>query len=240
MTVEQRSNKMNKGNILLIEDDEAIALSLRDGLEREGYQIHWHDTGESGINFAQKHGIQLIILDVRLPDGSGFDFCRRMRQIGLHQPIIMLTVQSDEVDKVLGLEMGADDYMTKPFSLRELLSRVKAQFRRVYGEFSAGESNSLYVGDLVIDRNRAQVLRGDEIVNLTPTEFRLLVYLAQNPNQVLSRSQIMDTVWGYDLTPESERAINSHIRRLREKIEIDPGNPMIIITVLGAGYRLHP
>lgn len=240
MTVEQRSNKMNKGNILLIEDDEAIALSLRDGLEREGYQIHWHDTGESGINFAQKYGVQLIILDVRLPDGSGFDFCRRMRQIGLHQPIIMLTVQSDEVDKVLGLEMGADDYMTKPFSLRELLSRVKAQFRRVYGEFSAGESNSLYVGDLVIDRNRAQVLRGDEIVNLTPTEFRLLVYLAQNPNQVLSRSQIMDAVWGYDLTPESERAINSHIRRLREKIEIDPGNPMIIITVLGAGYRLHP
>lgn len=231
---------MNKGNILLIEDDEAIAVSLRDGLKREGYHIHWHDTGEAGINFAQNHGVQLIILDVRLPDGSGFDVCRKMRQLGLHQPIIMLTVQSDEVDKVLGLEMGADDYMTKPFSFRELLSRVKAQFRRVYGEFSAGESNSLYVGDLVIDRNRAQVLRGDEIVNLTPTEFRLLVYLAQNPNQVLSRSQIMDAVWGYDLTPESERAINSHIRRLREKIEIDPGNPKMIITVLGIGYRLHP
>lgn len=231
---------MNKGNILLIEDDEAIAVSLRDGLEREGYHIHWHDTGEAGIKFAQNHGVQLIILDIRLPDGSGFDVCRKMRQLGLHQPIIMLTVQSDEVDKVLGLEMGADDYMTKPFSFRELLSRVKAQFRRVYGEFSAGESNSLYVGDLVIDRNRAQVLRGDEIVNLTPTEFRLLVYLAQNPNLVLSRSQIMDAVWGYDLTPESERAINSHIRRLREKIEIDPGNPKMIITVLGIGYRLHP
>jgi len=231
---------MIKGNILLIEDDEAIAVSLRDGLEREGYQVAWQDTGEAGIQYAQKNGIQLIILDVRLPDSSGFDVCRKMRQIGLHQPIIMLTVQSDEVDKVLGLEMGADDYMTKPFSFRELLSRVKAQFRRVYGEFSASESNSLYVGDLVIDRNRAQVLRGDEVVNLTPTEFRLLVYLAQNPNQVLSRSQIMDAVWGYDLTPESERAINSHIRRLREKIEIEPGNPKMIITVLGVGYRLHP
>lgn len=231
---------MDKGNILLIEDDEAIALSLRDGLVREGYQVSWQDTGESGIDFAQKHGVQLVILDVRLPDGSGFDFCRKMRQIGLHQPIIMLTVQSDELDKVLGLEMGADDYMTKPFSFRELLSRVKAQFRRAYGEFSASEANSLYVGDLVIDRNRAQVMRGDDIVNLTPTEFRLLVYLAQNPNQVLSRSQIMDAVWGYDLTPESERAINSHIRRLREKIEIEPGNPQIIITVLGVGYRLHP
>ena len=200
----------------------------------------WQDTGDAGIQFAQKHGIQLIVLDVRLPDSSGFDVCRRMRQIGLHQPIIMLTVQSDEVDKILGLEMGADDYMTKPFSFRELLSRVKAQFRRVYGEFSTSESNSLYVGDLVIDRNRAQVLRGNNVVNLTPTEFRLLVYLAQNPNQVLSRSQIMDAVWGYDLTPESERAINSHIRRLREKIEIEPGNPKMIITVLGVGYRLHP
>ncbi len=231
---------MTKGNILLIEDDEAIAVSLRDGLEREGYQVAWQDTGEAGIQFAQKHGIQLIVLDVRLPDSSGFDVCRRMRQIGLHQPIIMLTVQSDEVDKILGLEMGADDYMTKPFSFRELLSRVKAQFRRVYGEFSTSESNSLYVGDLVIDRNRAQVLRGNNVVNLTPTEFRLLVYLAQNPNQVLSRSQIMDAVWGYDLTPESERAINSHIRRLREKIEIEPGNPKMIITVLGVGYRLHP
>jgi len=231
---------MNKGNILLIEDDEAIAVSLRDGLVREGYQVSWQDTGEAGIDFAQKHGVQLVILDVRLPDGSGFDFCRRMRQIGLHQPIIMLTVQSEEVDKVLGLEMGADDYMTKPFSFRELLSRVKAQFRRAYGEFSASEANSLYVADLVIDRNRAQVMRGDEIVNLTPTEFRILVFLAQNPNQVLSRAQIMDAVWGYDLTPESERAINSHIRRLREKIEIEPGNPQIIITVLGAGYRLHP
>lgn len=231
---------MHKGNILLIEDDEAIAVSLRDGLQREGYQVAWQDTGEAGIQYAQTHGIQLVILDVRLPGDSGFDVCRKMRQLGLHQPVIMLTVQSDELDKVLGLEMGADDYMTKPFSFRELLSRVKAQLRRVYGEFSTAESNLLYVGDLVIDRNRAQVLRGDAIVNLTPTEFRLLVYLAQNPNQVLSRSQIMDAVWGYDLTPESERAINSHIRRLREKIEIDAGNPKMIITVLGAGYRLHP
>jgi DNA-binding response OmpR family regulator len=230
---------MQQGQILLIEDDEGVALSLRDGLQREGYAVNWKDTGETGIAYALEHGVQLVILDVRLPDASGFDICRKLRQLGLHQPIIMLTVQNEELDKVLGLEMGADDYMTKPFSYRELLSRVKAQFRRAYGEFSAAESNLLYVGDLVIDRSRAQVLKGNQILNLTPTEFRLLVYLAQNPQQVLSRSQIMDAVWGYELSPESERAINSHIRRLREKIEIDPSNPQIILTVLGVGYRLN-
>jgi DNA-binding response OmpR family regulator len=230
---------MQQGQILLIEDDEGVALSLRDGLQREGYAVTWKDTGEAGIAYALEHAVQLVILDVRLPDASGFDICRKLRQLGLHQPIIMLTVQNEELDKVLGLEMGADDYMTKPFSYRELLSRVKAQFRRAYGEFSAAESNLLYVGDLVIDRSRAQVLKGNQILNLTPTEFRLLVYLAQNPQQVLSRSQIMDAVWGYELSPESERAINSHIRRLREKIEIDPSNPQIILTVLGVGYRLN-
>jgi DNA-binding response OmpR family regulator len=230
---------MQQGQILLIEDDEGVALSLRDGLQREGYAVTWKDTGEAGIAYALEHAVQLVILDVRLPDASGFDICRKLRQLGLHQPIIMLTVQNEELDKVLGLEMGADDYMTKPFSYRELLSRVKAQFRRAYGEFSAAESNLLYVGDLVIDRSRAQVLKGNQVLNLTPTEFRLLVYLAQNPQQVLSRSQIMDAVWGYELSPESERAINSHIRRLREKIEIDPSNPQIILTVLGVGYRLN-
>lgn len=230
---------MQNGHILIIEDDEAVAVSLRDGLQREGYTVSWCDMGEEGILFAREQAVQLIILDVRLPDGSGFDFCRKIRQIGLLQPIIMLTVRSDEVDKVLGLEMGADDYVTKPFGFRELLSRIKAQFRRAYGEFSASESNLLYVHDLTIDRSKGQVFRDDKPINLTPTEFRLLVYLAQNPNQVLSRVQIMDAVWGYELTPESERAINSHIRRLREKIEIDASNPQIIITVLGAGYRLH-
>lgn len=230
---------MQNRHILIIEDDEAVAVSLGEGLRREGYTVSWRDTGEEGITFARENPVHLIILDVRLPDGSGFDFCRKMRQIGLHQPIIMLTVRSEELDKVLGLEMGADDYVTKPFGFRELLSRIKAQFRRAYGEFSTAESNLVYVADLIIDRSKGQVFRDEKAVNLTPTEFRLLVYLAQNPNQVLSRAQIMDAVWGYELTPESERAINSHIRRLREKIEIDPSNPQIIITVLGVGYRLH-
>jgi DNA-binding response OmpR family regulator len=161
-----------------------------------------------------------------------------MRQQGLRQPILMLTVQRDEMDKVLGLEMGADDYVTKPYGLRELLSRVRALLRRAYGEFSTQDANLLYVGDLVIDRGRGQVSRGSQVLNLTPTEFRLLVFLAQHPGQALTRAQILDSVWGYDADVDSERAVNVHIRRLREKVELDPGNPSLILTVPGIGYRL--
>jgi DNA-binding response OmpR family regulator len=224
--------------LLLIEDDPAVARSLRDGLERDGYGVTWKSTGAEGIAHAQAFAPQLIILDVRLPDGSGFDFCRRMRELGLRQPILMLTVRSDEADKVLGLEMGADDYLTKPYSLRELISRVRALLRRAYGEFASADSDVLYAGDLVIDRTRAQVRRGNQIVNLTPIEFRLLVYLAQHPGQALSRAQILDAVWGHAADIDNERTVNVHIRRLREKVELDPGRPALILTVPGVGYRL--
>lgn len=150
----------------------------------------------------------------------------------------MLTVQRDEMDKVLGLEMGADDYMTKPFSLRELLSRIRAQLRRAYGELSSADANMLYAGDLVIDRNRGQVWRGGQALNLTPTEFRLLVFLAQHPGMALSRTQLLDAVWGYDADVDSERTVNVHVRRLREKVEFDPSSPALILTVPGIGYRL--
>ena len=178
------------------------------------------------------------MLDVRLPDGSGFDFCRDMRRLGLRQPVLMLTVQGDEVDKVLGLEMGADDYMTKPYKLRELMARIRALLRRAYGELSSTEADVLYAGDLVIDRTRAQVTRGDRHLNLTPTEFRLLVFLAQHPGQVFSRGQLMEQVWGHSADYYDEKTVNVHIRRLREKIEIDPSNPRLVLTVAGLGYRL--
>jgi DNA-binding response OmpR family regulator len=225
-------------HILLIEDDPAVGHSLRDGLARDGYRVTWTESGAAGIDYAREHTPHLIVLDVRLPDGSGFDFCRQMRQLGLRQPIIILTVRQDEVDKVLGLEMGADDYVTKPFSLRELLSRIRALLRRAYGELSATDANQLFVADLVIDGNRGQVWRGPQQINLTPTEFRLLVFLARHPGQALSRAQILEAVWGYDADVESERTINVHIRRLREKIELDPGRPALILTVPGIGYRL--
>lgn len=225
--------------ILMIEDDPAVASSLREGLEREGYEVMHKDNGEDGVNSARDYNPHLIILDIRLPDGSGFDFCRQMRQMRLRQPIIMLTASRDEIDKVLGLEMGADDYVTKPFSLQELRSRIRAMIRRAYGEFSIADSDTLYAADLVIDKSRGQVWRGKSLLNLTPTEFRLLVLLAQHPGQALTRRQILDAVWGYTAEIENERTVNVHIRRLREKIEPDPSRPTLVQTMPGIGYRFN-
>ncbi len=225
-------------HILLIEDDPAVAQSLQEGLRREGYAVTWKTHGAEGVAFAEQGGPHLILLDVRLPDGSGFDFCRQIRQKGLRLPVIVLTVQQTEMDKVLGLEMGADDYVTKPFSLRELLSRIRAQLRRAYGELSNADADRLYAGDLVIDLARGQVTRGDQTLSLTPTEFRLLVHLARHPGQVLSRAQIVEAVWGHASDADIERTVNVHIRRLREKIEPDPSRPTLLITVPGLGYKL--
>ena len=158
--------------ILIIEDDPAIGQSLMDGFKHHGFKPDLCTTGTSGIEFVKKYSPHLILLDIRLPDGSGFDYCRQMRQAGYKQPIVILTAQHDEVDKVLGLEMGADDYVTKPFSLRELVSRVRAQLRRAYGDYASGESASIAIADLVLDQAIGQVRRGDESLNLTPTEFR--------------------------------------------------------------------
>jgi DNA-binding response OmpR family regulator len=224
--------------LLLIEDDPAVGQSLRTGLEREGFAVTWVQRGQEGVDYARDCHPHLVILDVRLPDGSGFDFCRQMRQSGLRVPIIMLTVRRGELDKVLGLEMGADDYVTKPFSLRELIARIRAQLRRAYGDLAGADSDLLYAADLVIDRGRAQVWRGKRLLNLTPTEFRLLVYLARHAGQALSRAQILDGVWGYDADVLDERTVDVHIRRLRKKIELDPSRPSLILTVPGIGYRL--
>jgi DNA-binding response OmpR family regulator len=227
-----------RNRILVVEDDPAVAQSLKAGLERDSYAVVWKANGSEAITYACDQQPDLILLDIRLPDLSGFDVCRELRRLGLRQPIVMLTVRGDETDKVLGLEVGADDYVTKPYNLRELLARIRAQLRRAYGDLAAADADLLYVGDLVVDRGRAQVRRGQQLLNLTPTELRLLVYLAQNPRQALSRAQILDAVWGYDADVESERIVNVHIRRLREKVELDPSRPTLILTVPGIGYRL--
>jgi DNA-binding response OmpR family regulator len=229
---------MSNQNILVIEDDPAIGQSLLDGLRQHGFNPSLCKTGTSGMEHAQKHSPHLILLDIRLPDGSGFDFCRQIRNLGLRQPIIMLTAQHDELDKVLGLEMGADDYMTKPFSLRELVSRVRAQLRRAYGDYSSAESAVVVVHDLVLEQATGQARRGDEVIALTPIEFRLLSYLARHHGQALSRAQIVEAVWGHAPDIESEKTVNVHIRRLREKIELRPDQPSLILTVPGIGYRL--
>jgi DNA-binding response OmpR family regulator len=224
--------------ILVIEDDPAVAQGLVEGIGREGFDVHWESTGATGVAYARERAPHLVVLDVRLPDGSGFDFCRQMRSFGLRQPILMLTVQSDELDKVLGLEMGADDYLTKPYRLRELIARIRSLLRRSYGELSSTEADVLYVDDLVIDRTRAGVARNGKDINLTPTEFRLLVFLAQHPGQAFSRGQLIDKVWGADGEYYDDRTVSVHVRRLREKIEADPSHPEIVLTVPGIGYRL--
>jgi DNA-binding response OmpR family regulator len=224
--------------LLLIEDDPAVADSLERGLIEEGFQVSWRRTGRDGVLFADQQRPHLVILDVRLPDGSGFDFCREMRQMGLQQPILMLTARREELDKVLGLEMGADDYMTKPFGLRELVARIRALLRRAYGDLAGGAANLIFAGDLAINLDTATVSRGTQPINLTPTEYRLLIYLARHPGQALSREQLLQAVWDDAGGIESERTVNVHIRRLRQKVEPDPGKPSLILTVPGIGYRL--
>ena len=225
--------------ILVIEDDKAVARSLYDGLAREGYSIEISESGSAGIEATQKNQPHLIILDIRLPDGSGFDFCRQIRQAGLHQPILILTVRDEPIDKVLGLEIGADDYMTKPYNPNELNARIRALLRRAYGEFSSTESNFVFIGDLTIDVLRATVTRNDTVINLTPTEYRLFVHMAKHPGQVISRSQLVASIRGYETEEISDsQTITVYIRRLREKLEYDPARPKLILTVPGIGYRL--
>ena len=229
----------NTTRLLVIEDDLAVGESLRNGLREEGYEVIWHTTGLAGLEAATQQEFHLFILDVRLPDGSGFDVCRSLRLDGFKQPILMLTARREELDKVLGLEMGADDYMTKPFGLRELVARIRALLRRAYGELAtSGESQLIHIHDLSVNLGTAEVKRGSTLLSLTPTEYRLLVYLARNLNQALSRSQILAAVWHDELGIESERTVNVHIRRLREKIEPEPSQPTLILTVPGIGYRL--
>ena len=225
-------------SILVIEDDPAVAEALVEGIGDEGYDVHWEATGTGGVAHARDRSPQLIVLDVRLPDGSGFDFCRQMRRLGLRQPILMLTVQAAEVDKVLGLEMGADDYLTKPYRLRELIARIRSLLRRAYGELASTQADILYADDLTIDRTRATVTRDGRALNLTPTELRLLAFLAQHPGQVFSRGQLIENVWGSDAGFYDDKTVSVHVRRLREKIEVEPSDPRIVLTVPGLGYRL--
>jgi DNA-binding response OmpR family regulator len=224
--------------ILLIEDDRAVASSLQDGLKQAGYTVQWEKTAAGGVSAVRAQVPHLIILDVQLPDGTGFDVCRQIRQLKMFPPILMLTVRRDTVDKVLGLEMGADDYVTKPYDWHELLSRIRALLRRAYGEFAETSGDLLYAADLAVDLAKGTVERAGKAISLTPTEFHLLVHLVRHPGQVFSRAQLLDAVWGYDAAPESEHIVNVYVRRLREKVEYDPSRPSLILTVPGLGYRL--
>ncbi|MCY0902445.1 MAG: response regulator YycF [Firmicutes bacterium] len=224
-------------HVLVVDDEEPIAEILRFQLEKAGYEVTVAGDGEEAVHCVQQKSIDLILLDLMLPKKDGFEVCKEVRQFSA-VPIIMVTARDAELDKVLGLELGADDYVTKPFSARELLARVKANLRRqvpvATGDDEANLQEFVY-GELLIDTKMIQVFRGGQEIPLTHREFELLLYMARHPGVVYSREQLLQDVWGYDYFGD-ERTVDVTIRRLREKLEEDPSNPAYILTRRGAGY----
>lgn len=223
--------------ILAVEDDPAVAKGLLYGLRDEGFSVSHATNGSAAIESVSRAPPDLVLLDIRLPDMNGFDVCRRLREEGFTMPIIMVTARDEEVDRVLGLEIGADDYVVKPYSFRELVSRIRAQLRRSYGAYRA-DASAVSIGDLKIDPERIEVRKSGQEIALTPIEFRLLLALVHHMGSPLSRSQLIEQAWGPSTFLEDERTVDVHIRHLRAKIEDDPGSPCIIETVRGFGYRI--
>jgi DNA-binding response OmpR family regulator len=225
--------------ILVVEDNKDLANLLDLHLRDLSYEVDLAFDGDKGLAKAEAEKYDLIILDLMLPGLDGLEICRRLRGKGAYTPILMLTSKSSELDRVLGLEMGADDYVTKPFSIRELLARVKAIFRRIdelKSEQQEGEPALIEAEGLVIDPEKRHVTVKGKTVDLTAKEFDLLYHFAQHPGRVFTRSQLLDLVWGYG-HDGYEHTVNSHINRLRAKIEEDPSQPKYILTVWGVGYK---
>ncbi len=231
------------GRILVVEDDPTLQETLKYNLEREGYQVNVVGDGIKALETSRNMSPDLIIMDIMLPGMDGIEVTRILRNES-SIPIIMLTAKDEEIDRVLGLEIGADDYLTKPFSMRELVARVKAQLRRLrlvkheLNQERESEENILRFGNLTVDLNRREVSIEDKKLSLKPKEYDLLYYLVQHQGHVLSRDRILEKVWGWDFHGES-RTVDVHIRWLRKKIEEDPSNPQRILTVRGVGYRFE-
>lgn len=227
--------------ILIVEDERAVAHGLRYGLQQEGLTVLWAETGRAALDLARTQQPHLILLDIRLPDMTGFDVCRQLRSEGMRQPILILTARDDEIDKVLGLELGADDYVVKPYSLREVISRIRALLRRAYGELATPVvAQTIGFGNVQVDLERMRVLRNQMPVELTPTEFRLLRCLLSQPDRPITRDTLIETVWGYTSEIESDRTVDAHLRHLRQKLEDNPAEPRWLVTVRGVGYKFQP
>ncbi|WP_188407604.1 response regulator transcription factor [Agarivorans gilvus] len=232
-------------SVLIVEDDADIAELLRVNLAELGIDTVAAVDGAEGYRLALECDFNLLILDVTLPGMNGLDICREVRERKPHLAIMIITSKNSELDRVLGLELGADDYITKPFSVRELRARVRAQLRKaqivrkLHSDADSPEEPKLVIGSLRINQKYHQVLLNEQAVDLTATEFDLLFYLASHPNQVFSRNQLLDSVWGYHHSGY-EHTVNSHINRLRAKIERDATSPQIVQTVWGVGYKFSP
>jgi two-component system alkaline phosphatase synthesis response regulator PhoP len=221
--------------ILVVEDERLLALGLEDDLKLEGYDVEVLADGESAVRRGREQPFDLIILDVMLPRKDGFEVCRELRRAGIHTPVILLTARTQESDKVLGLEIGADDYVTKPFSPRELRARVKAMLRRA--ALGAGDAPQIFrFGDAEADFTRGELRRAGRTVKMTPREFKLLSAFIRHRGRVMTRERLLDEVWGKD-TFVVDRAIDTHVVNLRKKIEPDPAAPTYLVSVKGQGYR---
>ncbi len=220
--------------ILIIEDEESILLALEDNLKLEGYAVSSAEDGELGLVLAKEQNFDLILLDIMLPKMDGFEVCKQIRQANILTPILMLTAKGQEIDKVLGLEIGADDYVTKPYSPRELLARIKALLRR--SKSIPAEIETYKFGDIEVDFLKYEAQKKGKRIYLTALEFDLLRYLIKHNGQVIPRDRILDNVWGKEVYVQ-QRTVDKHIADLRKKIEDDPSNPRHIQVVRGVGYK---
>jgi DNA-binding response OmpR family regulator len=221
--------------ILIVEDEPNMRIGLKDNLEFEGYKVDIAEDGEEALYKIRNNAYNLVLLDVMLPKKSGFDVCKTIRKDGIKVPVILLTAKGEEIDKVLGLELGADDYVTKPFSLRELLARIKAVLRR--GGTETDESSEIQIGNLKIDFAGYKAFIKSEQVQMSHKEFEILNYLWNKKNSTVSRDDLLSEIWGYDEAPTT-RTVDNFIVKLRHKIEKDPNHPQFILTVHGIGYKL--
>ncbi|MDH3626239.1 MAG: response regulator transcription factor [Acidobacteriota bacterium] len=221
-------------NVLIVEDDEAMAVALRDGFSYEGWRVRAATEGVEALQMATESDHDLIVLDVMLPKMSGLDVCKKLRQQGSRVPIIMLTARGQEIDKVIGLKTGADDYVTKPFSFLELLARVEAVMRRT--QRVVDQVDTYEFGNVALDFKRSEATKNGSAINLSPREFRLLQFLIDHRGEILPRERLLDAVWGYDNVPFT-RTVDMHIAKLRKKIEDQPNDPCFIVTVHRVGYK---
>lgn len=224
-----------KKRVLIVEDEKNIVDILKFNLQREGYDTLEAYDGDAGLEMALESNPDIILLDVMLPKQNGFDVCRTLREKGNNVPVIILTAREEEADKVLGLEIGADDYITKPFSMRELMARVKANIRRTSMRVDTGNTMDTGSG-LVVNTDTYQVTKAGKVVDLTQREYELLTFLASHPGKVYSRIDLMEQVWNYGYVGDDVRTVDVTVRRLREKIEDDPASPAYILTRRGVGY----
>jgi len=226
---------MMNTKILIVEDEAGLVTALRDRLHKEGYEVSVAKDGLAGLELATREKFDLIILDLMLPKESGLTVCQKLRQQGANLPIIMLTARRQTMDKVVGLRTGADDYLTKPFKMAELLARIDALLRRT--KRPAADGSQYQFGPIRIDVKRTEVTRDGHVVPLSAKEFQLFRYLAEHRGETLSRDVLLHEVWGYDSTP-STRTVDVHVAWLRQKLERDPKNPELILTMVGLGYKL--